>query len=246
MNDYINNNTKCILFRSPKYEANKAGVDEFLKDKTFLSICPNDKSEYYTDSYNEHHFTNKFTYRVAKSVLGFIGIDFNPEDFILVENIENGEDFSYLKNTKGYDYEVTSDFYVMPDVNNRIVSIYENNHKEIYKIEQLLNQEVENREILGRIAYPVHTAYHRLFRFSHQCCHIKNLNIHNGKKILISCDSYIIPYIPLMIPYCEEVTVLDNRFWGYHYHHFKLYEYTDVIVALSYCNGISKYIDNNF
>ena len=246
MCEYINNNTKYLLFRSPKYDEYKDGVNEYLKDKTFLSICPNDKSEYYTDSYNDHHFTNKFTYRVAKSVLGFIGVDFNIEDFVLVENLESGEDFSYLKSIKDYDYEVTSDFYEMPNVNNRTVSIYENAKRETYKIEQLLNHEVDNYEILGKIAYPVHTAYHKLFRLSHQCCHIKNLNIHNGKKILISCDSYIIPYIPLMIPYCEEVTVLDNRFWNYHYTHYKGYEYTDVVVALSYCNDISKYIDNNF
>ena len=246
MNEYINDKTKYILFNSPKYEEHKEGVNDFLKNKTFLTVCPSDADGFYTDSYNSHHFTNKFTYSRAKEVLGFIGIDFNIDDFELIENFENGEDFSYLKSLKDYTYEITSDRYEIPDTKNKLIVIYENSKTKKYKIDELLNCDVDNAEELGFSAYPVHTAYHRLFKFSHQCCHIKNLDCHNGKKLIISCDSYIVPYIPLIIPYCEEVTIMDNRFWGYHYHHFKLYEYTDVVVALSYCNDVKKYIDNNF
>lgn len=54
--------------------------------------------------------------------------------------------------------------------------------------------------------------YHKLYKYSHKCEVLENLGENNGKTILISHDSQMIPIIPIIAKYYKKIISLDNRF----------------------------------
>lgn len=100
--------------------------------------------------------------------------------------------------------------------------------------------------------------YHNLYRFPHQCSRIKNLTNKNGRKLLISGDSQMVPNLMVLAYYFEEIVYLDNR-TGLNnkekkvcvektksfFDKFKDTKFTDVLIEL-YTNDLERYLEINF
>lgn len=90
------------------------------------------------------------------------------------------------------------------------------------------------------------TDYHRLFRFGHKNAMIENLSKNNGRTLLISCDSQMIPSTPLLCSIFKKVWHIDNRYakdniWS----HIKDEEFTDVLIELCWTD-LNHYLVENF
>ena len=90
------------------------------------------------------------------------------------------------------------------------------------------------------------TEYHKVCPFPHSCFKIVNLSMKEGKKILISGDSQMIPSIIPLTNYFKEVWYYDNR-TDPHVSYEKTYQDTnfDYIVIALYKNTFEKYITKN-
>jgi len=55
------------------------------------------------------------------------------------------------------------------------------------------------------------TAYHKMFKYCHQCAMIENLDNPDAKDIFVSCDSHIIPLVPILTCYYRKTYIFDNR-----------------------------------
>lgn len=156
-----------------------------------------DDTAYYTGYYlNEHHITTKYIWEHYIDVIfNFMEIPFNRSDFQLVPYYdESGHyDLSYHdpvnKSNTNFTYH---------DIN-----MYETNGTfDILRLVEL--------ERSGIYKNPI-TRYHNLFYGYHSCARIYNHNPHTDLKMLVVCDSMMIPVIPILAYYCKELTVVDNR-----------------------------------
>lgn len=96
-----------------------------------------------------------------------------------------------------------------------------------------------DKKYLGDTSSP----YHRIFCSSHKCCRIINESLPNGKSILVSGDSYMIPVIPILACYYHEVVSMDNRqvdpISNASYYEGKVFD--QVVIACSECSPLEKY-----
>lgn len=85
------------------------------------------------------------------------------------------------------------------------------------------------------------TGYHKLFLFPHRCCVVDNLSgLDNGRNLLVSGDSQMIPVIGLLCCIFRKVVYLDNRTGRSFRGSFQDICFDDVLVELN-CNPIEKY-----
>lgn len=89
------------------------------------------------------------------------------------------------------------------------------------------------------------TDFHRLFRYAHKCSQVVNLGGGNGRTLLISADSQMIPSIPILCTIFKELWYIDNREKKNIWSHIKDIPFTDVLVLLNW-NKLEFYINDNF
>lgn len=89
------------------------------------------------------------------------------------------------------------------------------------------------------------TEYHRLYRYGHKCSQVVNLRGGNGRTIMISGDSQMIPSIPILCTVFKELWYIDNRSKIDIWSHIKDVEFTDVLVVMHW-NPQQFYLDTNF
>ena len=155
----------------------------------FLVVNDNDK--YLDYKGNEHHWTTKYCWTHVIPAIAFrFRLNFNIEDFKPVEFKWNGCDFSYHIPVCDMQFEVR-DFVS----NNNI----RGNHDAL-----------RNINLCPKLNYS-HSLYHMLFRLSHSCGMITNLNMGTGPKLAVNCDSMAIPIIPVLAPYFKKILVIDRR-----------------------------------
>ena len=252
----ILNKAKYILFESycsnkdekAKYdiETNKQSVIDFLKDKQYLKIGnPDSNTRYYLEN-NYHHYTTSFLYSNLKQMMNYIGVkDFNFNDFVLRKNIVYEQNFSYLYYVKDVRFRLVCNHYELDD--NMIINYYVG--KDIIECDYTFLSNARLNHCLKTFAnqtIPL-IPYHRLNYLAHDCGIIENLSTASDKTILISGDSHMIPFIPIISCYYKKTIVLDSRYSGddtsYYWENENI---DDVIICPSFNADISKYINKNF
>jgi hypothetical protein len=189
------------------------GNDSTLIDMSWLNV------DYYPGySLNEHHITTDSYYGV---VLPFISLyikdfAFKRSDFRLETNVirENGkiEDISYL-----VPLDDSLRFTMSKDGNDLFLS-------ETFESLHFLKTDWCD-ESTG-----ADSEYHKLFRGSHSCCRVVNESLPDGKSIIITGDSMVIPWMPILCCYFREVVLLDNRDGKSHTEYYEGKEFDYVVV----------------
>lgn len=140
---------------------------------------------------NEHHYLTSYTYDYVIPPLSLMfNFNFNRADFNLKENIVGGGDFSYLVPKK--DYKFTFEDFNTGEIFTDLV--YDGG---------IVNTTIKE--------YATDNPFHNLFIGNHKCCKITNENAPIQKTILLSCDSQMIPSIPILCCYFRTVIHMDNR-----------------------------------
>ena len=139
-------------------------------------------------SSDRYHFTPHYHINYVLPLLAKV-LDFNFDlnDFDYTERILRGADLSYLKPKVDYDFEVTR------FRGNKVMRVKYDG----------LNRVSENN-------WPLY-AYRFQYLYPHDCSSVKNLNLNTGRKLIISSDSQMIPDIPVLACYFDEVWYMDNR-----------------------------------
>lgn len=156
----------------------------------FAALLPPDEGDTYRGwKSNEHHFTTAYHRSWVLPLLEkMFGFGYSPGDFGLVHAEADGFDVSYLYPERG---------------RWRIVC-------------PTLNAGAEAGDLLFHEGYPYAydavTAYHRLYAFAHCVSVVENLSLRGGRRLLVACDSQMVPSIPVLANYYSEVFVVDNRF----------------------------------
>lgn len=172
-----------------------------------LEPCPGDT--YRGWRLNEHHFTTAYhVSHVVPALCRMLGFVFNPACFEYVEASDGGYDVSsYFPKGKNYRIDCPT-----------------------------LGFSAESGDLRYREGYPAvpctDTGYHRLCAFAHCVSVIDNLSEAGGKKLLVACNSQMVPSISVLANYYSEVFVMDNR---YRKPVRKMYEervFDDVLVQL--------------
>lgn len=136
---------------------------------------------------NNHHYTFSYNYeRIFPIIVKTLNIDFNKNEYNKIE-LKNKGVFIYEKKEKSVKFSFT-------DLNTKETII--DNH---YNALRIIDKSVFD------------SPYHDVFRGAHRMCLIKNLALKNGKKLLLNCDSMMVPFVPLLSYYFEEILHLDNR-----------------------------------
>ena len=105
-------------------------------------------------------------------------------------------------------------------------------------------------EILKDIKYKdlVHcgsgTEYHQLYRYGHKCSRLVNKTLENGKTLLISGDSHLIPDIMLMSIYFKEIWYFDNRTDESYSDNFKNRNFDKILLEIG-STKLNRYIKGN-
>lgn len=168
-----------------KQPIQKAGVENIM-------MTSNDVYGEY--NLNWHHWTTKYVWNVfLPKLCKDLDIDFNPDDFIKIENkSENGLfDLSYH----------------IPKIDTEVD--YENitfNEKRHCKISEL--RYTHDEAVTG---LPVITYYHRLYLGCHKTSEIINENSKTDRMLILNTDSMSIPLVPILTYYFRKIIVLDNR-----------------------------------
>lgn len=178
-----------------------------------LVIPPNcdkiilEKSNRYLHSNcNHHHWTYDFVWKnFIPKITNDLKIPFNPKHFQYVVNVKNDGDFSY------HNY--------MENINIKFT-------KMLTGVSTTYNNVSEFRCDNGG------TNYHKLIPLKH-CNHIiENHSCSNGRKLLLNTDSMSIPVLPILIPYFEQIVVLDNRIDKKMAVDYRDFEYTDNVMLM--------------
>ena len=176
----------------------------------------------YSDWYlNNHHFTTKYHTNIVLPLLAnLLDFKFNINDFHIIEH-------------KSGKFDISMPF-PNHDIVYDIVSYTDNQALRDIKYDDFLH--CGN----GKVWQP--TDYHKIYRYGHQVSKIINKTIGNNRKLLISGDSQMIPSVPVLSVYFNEVAYFDNRD-GKHYFEPNETDYTDILFAIGF-NDFGKYIDN--
>jgi hypothetical protein len=187
-------------------------------------------SSSYGENYfcNEHHFKPFYHIEYVLPILEKLyQFGYKRSDFSLHEDFDNNNDISYLKPKKEFlfdIYDISQNTYIKQvDSDFLRHNMTKDSTGDLYKI----------------------TKYHQLFTFAHKSCLIMNKTIQNNRKLVISCDSQMIPILPVLCCYFNEVWILDKR-----------EEYTcevsiddinptDIIIAGGFYKS-NKYLKDNF
>lgn len=234
-------NADVILFKENGKDISEEkilfGNKKLLKyGSNVLYISSENKENFYCNSqYNEHHYTTNFHYNIVYPLLNdILGIAKNDlsEDFYKIENIKEDGDFSFMYPKKEKEFLIK---YGKKE-------ILENNRIYVAFTEKKCGFNFLYGEQINAFDYRNSSNYHRLFCLSHYPCNIENKGENNGKTLLISGDSHMIPLLPILAYYFKKVIYLDNRdFVSYRW----LWENEEFDKALL-CMGLSSYLDLNY
>ena len=180
-------------------------------------------SNYTAYPLNGHHFMPFYHIEyVLPKLEDIFHFGYKREDFNLHERMDGKHDVSYLEPKK----DVRFDFY----------NLTSGEHLEDATYSDIVDCKPKTNEF---------TPYHTIFRCAHQCGRLINKGENNGRTIVISCDSQMIPVIPVMCCYFNEVWCLDNRDNKPHITNLDTNTVTDVLIAGGF-NGENKYLVDNF
>lgn len=169
---------------------------------------------------NEHHYTTAYHRQfVLPTLEELFHFGYDPDDFIIPPRYYKNFDISIQVPKKAL-------FFVCNELGD------ENNPTLTY--DEITSQIEEKRGI---------TPFHKLYRYSHGCSRVINAN-GNGRKLLISGDSQMIPSVPILCCYYSEVVYLDNRNKRPVSWYWSDTEFDDVLVELN-CNPLDKYLVRN-
>lgn len=184
---------------------------------------------------NEHHFRLYYTYDYVLPLIdNLFNFGYNKNDFYKSKKV-------IYKN----DNEIDLSHYIPKKCNYTIVSLDTNIKYDIN--DNIYSPRKQDMEYLTRTGMITDfTDYHKLCPLPHSCFKIINNNITNGKKLLISADSQMIPSLIPLSNYYKEIWHFDNRTSP----HISLFEFikgndfNDILIAL-YDNPLWKYIETN-
>lgn len=178
------------------------------------------KYRYLNSHNNEHHFHTKAHYRyVLPKVCELLGIDYNPYDFYIIEDIEDDGDFSFIVPKRKCKFRITYNRETVINENKDFVWERNNVIDDVSYNEMVSCREVLNSDFIKDFTtIGMDDNYHKMFISSHNCSIIENKTCGNGKTLLISGDSHSAIIAPVLCYYYSKVYYFDNRKCAYYYY----------------------------
>lgn len=167
-------------------------TENFPEHTVYLPNIEN--SMYATYFCNEHHFKPFYHIEYVLPILeNELKFGYKRTHFRIEEDFDDGNDISYLTPKKEFLFDV--------------YDISSGNFIDNVNFQYLRHN--ANKEHVGDL-YKL-TKYHQLFTFAHKSCQIINKTIDSNRILVISCDSQMIPVLPVLCCYFKEVWILDKR-----------------------------------
>lgn len=177
---------------------------------------------YTTWKMNQHHFTTKYHREQVMPLLAkLLHFKFDVSEYHLVEAMSDGFDISQL--------------YPNEEMSFNLWGINDNDKLENAPFEKIVENPYKTYDITG---------FHKLYRYSHKNSVVTNNNGGNGKTLLISGDSNIIPSVPTLCTIFKQVWYIDNRANVEVYKYFKDVDFDEILFELNW-NDLSHYITKN-
>lgn len=178
---------------------------------------------YYKWKKNEHHFTTEYHRKYVIPLLcNILGLEYNMNDFIVINKQFEEFDISFLKPKKEYKYEV--------------YGYTRNEHFDCLSFDDITTNNSTKKDI---------TEYHRLYKYGHECSRLINKTTDIERKLFISGDSQLIPDIPFLSCFFKEVWFFDNREKNILKDKYSEHEFSDVLIGLGY-GTYNDYMFKNF
>lgn len=208
-------NAKCV----PRKPLSKEVLDSQFIPR--IDFSANDEA-FYTGYYpNDHHIKTTYIWEnYIKKICDICELPFNKNDFNEVKYFSEDGKFNLS-------------YHEPKDKNNTSFKYIDINMFETYGTFDILR--LTKLEAEGKYKNPL-SRYHNLFYGYHSCARIYNNNPITDKKILLVCDSMMIPIIPILAYYCKELTVVDNRERKPWLKNFKEHDYDKVIISRILCD----------
>lgn len=247
-NNEIYSKAKKILLKTPDYvyensdiniEHNKNTYNVLRYDCDVVSIGSSDpKDFYFSDLYNKHYFKMEWYYNKLLPIIeSQLEIKINLDDF---KKVTCEDKFCYVPKKEEY-YDV----YCPKLKKNK-----ESGYVEVYFTLNDLYQETSNsivypESVFMNVIPNWNDSFHRIFKYSHLSCKIKNYNAVTEKTLLLICDSHTIPFISILAHYYKTLIIIDNRLTGFNFDFLYAYEDIDnIMIIMSYDNDVNKFLNN--
>ena len=152
---------------------------------------------------NDHHYTTAYHYKyVVPVILDLFNIKFDINDYELVPY--------FLRYNEAPDPQKYYDFSYLKPKFNQSFYLYDYICKKGKDMDTLFRDWNDFDCVYDKTFG--FTEYHLFLYCAHSVAKITNKNMPNGKSLLISCDSQMIPSIPILINYFGSITMLDRRY----------------------------------
>ena len=173
---------------------------DYLSDKIYLTINITNYNNYRYSSYNHIQLNYHYTH-IIPIICKLLDINFNINNFNLISNIHELEDFSYLKPKKDNQYKL--DILNLESLN---LDTYYGTFDDI-----IINK--DNKFDKYRI--DKNDFYHNIYSGGSALSRLENISNNSERKLVIFGDSQCIPWIPILSEYFKTITIFDNRFGFY-------------------------------
>ena len=144
--------------------------------------------------YNRHHYSTHFLWnRIRIDLFKMMNIHCNSNDFKLIGYNQNFKyDMSFHQRIDDINVDFISYTYGERWKGNHLAAV--------------------RACVDGGNAKCNYSAYHKLFRGSHQTCQIENLtDLDNNRRLLLITDSMSIPLVPFLAYYFKSILQIDPR-----------------------------------
>lgn len=197
-----------------------------LPNKHIYQIPLIEGSRYKDFPYNENHYNSEYhLHHVIPLLVQILDLPFNEEDFTIGERKAHNDKITlqYYVPKKEYEFEAWG--------------LENNEHLEKCSFTDLMTYEGKGNGI---------TEYHSLYRYPHSCSYIINHSLpEEGRKILITGDSQMIPDIPFLCCFFRELWYMDRRDMKPFPQGIKeRFNVTDILIEL-FTSYFEKYIGTN-
>ena len=216
-------------------------IDIITKHKSCI-LYSNDVYEIW--KYNEHHFTTSFLYKtLLPNIANLMGFEIPYHKLVWQNKLIKFDDFDidvsrYIstdEQTQFNVYDLTYNIGVWGEFN---VALNWNDVTDKYHRDSIYEYEFCGKEMV--------TDFHKIYIYPHTCSKILNTGESNGKRLLISCDSQMIPIIPILGMIYKEVIILDNRNGGFSpYSYIKDMDFDDILLVFGYTGSRNKILYDN-
>ena len=172
---------------------------------------------------NAHHYTTEYQRNTVFPILGnVLGFDYDRNDFTVRKQVDGNYDISNLVPKMEFTYE--------------IYGLTRGEHFDNLSYDDISSCTINDRGLTG---------YHRLYKYPHECSRVINKTLDgNGRTLLISGDSQMIPNIAPLTRYFREIWYLDKRNRISFKELFSDVVFTDVLVQL-YNKPLQSYTERN-